>query len=116
MPETPYGRSNRWLTVILITPEKFGADREAIRLALEKENIESRPIWPPARLRPVGEYAPEGRAYASERRTCICSPSFISKNARREAGNPKEEHNAKGIAHSDGKRCRAKMIGGEEPG
>ncbi len=24
---------------------------------------------PPARLRPVGDYAPEGRAYASERRS-----------------------------------------------
>ena len=28
MPEAPYGRSNCWLTVILITPEEFGADRE----------------------------------------------------------------------------------------
>jgi len=43
MPEAPYGRSNRWLTVILITPEKFGADREAVRLALEVENIEAHP-------------------------------------------------------------------------
>ena len=25
----------------------------------------------PARLRPVGDYAPEGRAYSSERRTAI---------------------------------------------
>lgn len=53
MPEAPYNRSNRWLTVILITPEEFGADREAIRLALEKENIESRPVWKPMHLQPV---------------------------------------------------------------
>jgi len=39
MLEAPYGRSNRWLTVILITPEKFGVNREAIQLALEAENI-----------------------------------------------------------------------------
>jgi len=53
MPETPYGTANRWLTVILITPDAFGADRETIRLALEKENIESRPVWKPLHLQPV---------------------------------------------------------------
>ena len=53
MPEASYGRSNRWLTVILITPEKFGADREKVRLALEAENIESRPVWKPLHLQPV---------------------------------------------------------------
>ena len=53
MPEAPYGRSNRWLTVILITPEEFGANREAVRLALEVQNIESRPIWKPMHLQPV---------------------------------------------------------------
>jgi len=53
MPEGPYGRSNRWLTVILITPEEFGADRETVRLALEAENIEARPIWKPMHMQPV---------------------------------------------------------------
>jgi dTDP-4-amino-4,6-dideoxygalactose transaminase len=53
MPEAPYGKSNRWLTVILITPEEFGADRETVRLALEAENIESRPVWKPMHLQPV---------------------------------------------------------------
>jgi dTDP-4-amino-4,6-dideoxygalactose transaminase len=53
MPEAPYGRCNRWLTVILITPEVFGADRETVRLALEAENIESRPVWKPMHLQPV---------------------------------------------------------------
>ena len=62
MPEPEWSRSNRWLTVILITPDMFGADREQVRLALEDENIEARPVWPPAR-----------RAYASERSPCICS-------------------------------------------
>jgi four helix bundle protein len=31
-------------------------------------------MWPPARLRPVGDYAPEGRAYALERNPCIYNP------------------------------------------
>ena len=53
MPEASYGRSNCWLTVILIDPLKFGANREDVRLALEKENIESRPVWKPMHLQPV---------------------------------------------------------------
>ena len=53
MPEAPYGRSNRWLTVILITPEEFGSDRETVRLALDAENIEARPVWKPMHLQPV---------------------------------------------------------------
>ena len=53
MPEASYGKSNRWLTVILITPEEFGADREAVRLALETENIEARPVWKPMHMQAV---------------------------------------------------------------
>jgi dTDP-4-amino-4,6-dideoxygalactose transaminase len=53
MPEAPYGKANRWLTVVLIDPGIFGADRERVRLALEDENIESRPVWKPMHLQPV---------------------------------------------------------------
>jgi len=53
MPEADYGKSNRWLTVILITPEEFGVDRETMRLALEAENIELRPVWKPMHIQPV---------------------------------------------------------------
>ena len=53
MPEGPHGRSSRWLTCVLITPEKFGCDREAVRLALAQENIEARPVWKPMHLQPV---------------------------------------------------------------
>jgi dTDP-4-amino-4,6-dideoxygalactose transaminase len=53
MPEAQYGISNRWLTVILIDPIKFGATSEDVRCALEQENIESRPIWKPMHLQPV---------------------------------------------------------------
>lgn len=46
--------SNRWLTTILVNPkETGGVDREAIRLALEAENIESRPLWKPMHLQPL---------------------------------------------------------------
>ena len=53
MPEAPFGKSNRWLTVILISPEKFGTDRETVRVALEADNIEARPVWKPMHLQPV---------------------------------------------------------------
>ena len=53
MPEAPWGRSTRWLTVITVDPAQFGATREDIRLALEAENIESRPLWKPMHMQPV---------------------------------------------------------------
>ncbi|MEC9209219.1 MAG: aminotransferase class I/II-fold pyridoxal phosphate-dependent enzyme [Bacteroidota bacterium] len=44
--------SNYWLTTILL--EKNSAiDREQLRLHLEKDNIESRPLWKPMHLQPV---------------------------------------------------------------
>jgi dTDP-4-amino-4,6-dideoxygalactose transaminase len=46
--------SNYWLTSILIDPnETGGITREDIRLALEAENIESRPLWKPMHMQPV---------------------------------------------------------------
>ena len=72
MPEAPYGRSNRWLTVILVNPEEFGVDGETIRLALEAENIEARPVWKPMHLQPVFDsrgQRMEGRGRRSELRT-----------------------------------------------
>ncbi len=53
MSEALYSRSSRWLSVISITPEIFGVDREYVRLALEDENIESRPVWKPMHMQPV---------------------------------------------------------------
>jgi dTDP-4-amino-4,6-dideoxygalactose transaminase len=53
MPEAPWGRHTRWLTTLTIDPAAFGTGREAIRLALEVENIEARPVWKPMHLQPV---------------------------------------------------------------
>lgn len=51
--------SNRWLSTILINPlETGGVTREDIRLVLEKDNIESRPLWKPMHLQPVFEGYP----------------------------------------------------------
>jgi len=53
MPEASYGVGNRWLSTIVIDEKAFGANREDIRLALEADNIESRPIWKPMHMQPV---------------------------------------------------------------
>ena len=50
--------SNRWLSTILVEDKEGGLNREHIRLALEKENIESRPLWKPMHLQPVFTGAP----------------------------------------------------------
>jgi dTDP-4-amino-4,6-dideoxygalactose transaminase len=48
--------SNYWLTAILIEPMlNGGITREDVRLALEIENIESRPLWKPMHMQPVYE-------------------------------------------------------------
>lgn len=53
MPEAEYGEANRWLTVMLVDEKAFGASPETIRLALDRENIESRPVWKPMHMQPV---------------------------------------------------------------
>lgn len=46
--------SNYWLTSILIEPNfTNGINRESLRLALDKANIESRPLWKPMHLQPI---------------------------------------------------------------
>ena len=54
LPEPQGFYSNRWLTTILVDPiESGGVTREDVRLALERENIESRPLWKPMHLQPI---------------------------------------------------------------
>lgn len=90
MPEAPWGRHTRWLTCVVIDPSAFGADREAIRLALADENIEARPLWKPMHLQPVfrhlemagggvsealfadGLCLPSGSSLTREHQDCVC--------------------------------------------
>jgi len=58
MPEAEYGRSTRWLTCLTINRRQAGVTREDVRLALEREDIEARPVWKPMHLQPVFEGAP----------------------------------------------------------
>lgn len=70
--------SNRWLTTILIDPALSGGiTREDLRLALEAENIESRPLWKPMHLQPIFADAPFYGDGTSERlfEQGLCLPS-----------------------------------------
>lgn len=46
-------RSNRWLTTLLVDPQRSGTSSEEIRQALERHNIEARPLWKPMHLQPL---------------------------------------------------------------
>lgn len=70
--------ANRWLTCILVDPEKTGGKtREDIRLNLNKYNIESRPLWKPMHLQPIFADAPFFGNGVSERlfEQGLCLPS-----------------------------------------
>jgi dTDP-4-amino-4,6-dideoxygalactose transaminase len=77
MPEAPYGRSNCWLTCVTVAPALFGATCEDIRLALDAENIEARPLWKPMHLQPVFRERPMcgGAVAESLSETGLCLPS-----------------------------------------
>jgi len=77
MPEAPYGRASRWLTVIQVDPREFGATAEDIRLNLERSNIESRPVWKPMHLQPLFAQARRVGGAVAERlfRHGLCLPS-----------------------------------------
>ena len=77
MPEHPQGRSTRWLSCITVDPDEFGATREDIRLALERANVESRPVWKPMHLQsPYAGYRVRGGDVAEGLfRHGLCLPS-----------------------------------------
>ncbi len=52
LPGTDYF-SNRWLTTFLIDKDKTEVTYSQIQEALEKYNIESRPLWKPMHLQPI---------------------------------------------------------------
>ncbi|WP_340077607.1 DegT/DnrJ/EryC1/StrS family aminotransferase [Leptobacterium sp. I13] len=69
--------SNRWLTCIITASYE---QRERIRIALEKEDIESRPLWKPMHLQPVYKGCDAYLSGVSERlfEKGLCLPSGSS--------------------------------------
>ena len=86
MPEAAYGRCTRWLTVVQLetlaesVSSVKGAPStlaERVRLALEAEDIEARPVWKPMHLQPVFRGATVYGGACSERffTNGLCLPS-----------------------------------------
>ncbi len=79
--------SNHWLSAIVLEPSKLnGKTTEDLRLALEKDNIESRPLWKPMHLQPVfQDYPYYGNQVAErlfENGLCLPSGSNLTENDR----------------------------------
>ena len=74
--------SNHWLTCVIINSNDLGKTREDLRIALEKENIESRPLWKPMHLQPVFEKYPYYGGKVSEQlfENGLCLPSGSNLN------------------------------------
>jgi dTDP-4-amino-4,6-dideoxygalactose transaminase len=90
MPEITVGpkepaqmHSNRWLSTILVNP-KSPMTREDLRLALEADNIESRPLWKPLHLQPIFADCPYYGDRSSEKLfgqgLCLPSGSSLSED------------------------------------
>ena len=84
MPEADFGRCTRWLTALTVEPEKCGVTRDGIIDALERENIEARPVWKPMHLQPLfkgSRYYPheEGKDIAGSLfELGLCLPSVLT--------------------------------------
>jgi dTDP-4-amino-4,6-dideoxygalactose transaminase len=80
-PDPAGSTSNRWLTCIIVDPsETGGVTNEQIRLHLDKQNIESRPLWKPMHLQPVFSEAPRFVTGTAEKlfEQGLCLPSGSS--------------------------------------
>mgnify|MGYP001220445982 CR=1 FL=1 len=53
MKEADYGKSNRWLTTLTINKKVSSFNRDQVIDALNRENIESRPVWKPMHMQPL---------------------------------------------------------------
>ena len=87
MPQAPYGRHTNWLSCFLVDEPALGCSRDAIIAALQKENIEARPVWKPMHLQPLFADAPRYGGEVAEdlfaRGICLPSSSSLSAEEQR---------------------------------
>jgi pyridoxal phosphate-dependent aminotransferase EpsN len=76
-PVDPRGTTNAWLTCITVDREQAPATAEQIRLRLEADDIEARPVWKPMHLQPVFVRNPSRLDGTADRlfATGLCLPS-----------------------------------------
>ncbi len=82
MPEAGWNQCTRWLSALRIDEDITGLCPEDLRLALEAEDIESRPVWKPMHQQPVFQGL---RCYGGEVsdaifREGLCLPSGTAMN------------------------------------
>ena len=77
MPQCDYGLHTNWLSCFLIDPKEFGTDRDGVIRALDRDDVESRPLWKPLHLQPLYAGAERFGGEVSEEifRKGICLPS-----------------------------------------
>ncbi len=77
LQDPPWGESNAWLTVVFFDSNKLPEAPTKVREALERENIESRPIWKPMHQQPVFAGATKMLNGAADNlfRSGLCLPS-----------------------------------------
>ncbi|MCL2650503.1 MAG: DegT/DnrJ/EryC1/StrS family aminotransferase, partial [Candidatus Azobacteroides sp.] len=76
--------SNFWLTCILVDPKSAGRTREDIRLEMDANNIETRPLWKPLHLQPVfadaSTYVNGTSEHLFDTGLCLPSGSILTDN------------------------------------
>lgn len=83
--------TNAWLTTALIDDNENNMNRETIRVAMEQENIETRPLWKPLHLQPVFKDCPYFGSNICEelfnKGICLPSGSNLSDEDRQRISN-----------------------------
>jgi dTDP-4-amino-4,6-dideoxygalactose transaminase len=82
--------SNHWLSCIVINEKITGFTREELRLQMEQDNIEARPLWKPMHLQPVFEaydyYGSNVTENLFEKGLCLPSGSNLTEEDRARIG------------------------------
>lgn len=80
MPEAPEGMSNAWLTVITVNPDLANVSARGLMTALDRIDVESRPIWKPMHMQPAFMSSPRrgGSVAESLFTNGLCLPSGSS--------------------------------------
>lgn len=80
MPQANHGLHTNWLSTFLIDERVFGLSRDALIRELDKENVESRPVWKPMHRQPLYAACPcyGGKVAEDLSSRGICLPSSSS--------------------------------------
>jgi pyridoxal phosphate-dependent aminotransferase EpsN len=79
-PDAPWSKHSRWLSVIFVDPRVHETTPAQLITALERDNIEARPVWRPMHTQPLFRDARMVGACVAEElyATGICLPSSSS--------------------------------------